>query len=217
MKNLILKLDEKTFTKDFLPLIPDGPQKIGFGTTTIPKQNYLNWVYHQLSDNQYNLWCCYTDTGEPVSFISTFDFPNLPYYTITNFKVVKKFDFYNEVTNGYLDLMNHCIEQQELKHLYSFYTFRAFGRKKNNRLWMTKSAAKNLPKYYDRYTKVVEEFIPAGQASKYDYFNKVLLRDKIYENDTAVMKWTCKDQYREILDGEQKDLIVIINKMVGMI
>ena len=206
----------KKFTVDNLAeidkVLPDVPHRLGFGTTEVTKQEYLNFTEKILRSSTHSTWGFYQN-GNLISFMAAFDFPNLPYYGVLNFKVIKKSNYFSQVKSGFFALLDHITKIKESEKRYTFYMTRAIQRNADVRKKLYDEWEKNFPDFFKRYTRTVEEVIPAGQLSQYDYYNKALLRDKVYDNDMMVMKFVCRNEFRTgILTGSQKEISLSIDK-----
>jgi hypothetical protein len=174
--------------------IDDNDQRIGFGKTKIGKEDYLKFTEKILKSNAYQTYGYFLD-NELISYISNFNFPNLPYHGFTNFKVIKKFNFYNGTDNGMWRLTVHIASLKEQENYYSFYVARTVkSAKLAERIHI--SSKRNFPQFYEKYIYTIEEFIPPKTPSKYEYFNKALLMDKVFDEEFLIYKFTCKEEYR---------------------
>ena len=193
-------------------VLPDVPHRLGFGTTEVTKQEYLNFTEKILRSSTHGTWGFYQD-GNLISFMSAFDFPNLPYYGVLNFKVIKKSNYFSQVKSGFFALLDHIIKIKESEKRYTCYMTRAIQRNADVRKKLYDEWEKNFPEFFKRYIRTIEEVIPAGQLSQFDYYNKALLRDKVYDNDMMVMKFVCRNEFRTgILTGTQKEISLSIDK-----
>lgn len=184
------------------PLIGPGPQRIGFGTTKVSREDYIDMTAKMMSLPAHTTYGCYdSNDNSLISYMTFFDFPNLPYYCAMNFKVLKKFNYYDQVKNGFIKLLDVC-ELKEQEGRYSMFLGRAVYRRVDNRKKIIKQFTLEAPRFWQRYIRTIEEYIPAGQPSKYDYFNKAILRGKVFENDFIIMRMTCKQEYRNVLPPE---------------
>ena len=177
-----------------------GPQRIGFGNTKVSRDEYLDMTAKMLSLPAHTTYGCYDDDNL-ISYMTFFDFPNLPYYGATNFKVLKKFNYYDQVKNGFIKLLDVC-DIKEKEGRYSMLLGRAVYRKVDNRKKILRQFALEAPNFWKKYIRTIEEYIPAGQASQYDYFNKAILRGKIFDNDFIIIKMTCRQEYRNVLPAD---------------
>ena len=200
--------------KEIGDALKDVPQRLGFGTTEVTKQEYLNYTEKILRSNTHQTWGFYND-NKLISFMSAFDFPNLPYYGILNFKVLRSVGYYSHVTSGYVALMKAVSESKEEQQRYTFFIARSAQRKYDIRQKLHAEHQQADPEFFKKYLRTVEEVVPAGQLSKFDYFNKALLRDKVFDNDMLIMKWTCRNEYRKnILHGEQEYISSMIDRQI---
>jgi hypothetical protein len=190
----------------------DVPHRLGFGTTEVTKKEYLNFTEKILRSNTHSTWGFYKDEIL-ISFMSSFDFPNLPYYGVLNFKVVKGTNYFSQVKSGFFALLNHITKVKEGEKRYTFYMTRAIQRNADVRKKLYNEWEKNFPEFFKKYTRTIEEVIPAGQLSQFDYYNKALLRDKVYDNDMMIMQFVCKNEFRTgILTGSQEAVSLSIDK-----
>jgi hypothetical protein len=196
-------------TIDDLPLIDklidDRPQRIGFSNTKVSREDYIDMTAKMLTLPAHITYGCYSsEDNSLISYMTFFDFPNLPYYCATNFKVLEKFNYYDQVKNGFIKLLDVC-ELKEQEGRYSMFLGRAVYRNVDNRKKIIKQFTLEAPVFWQKYIRTIEEYIPAGQPSKYDYFNKAILRGKVFDNDFIIMRMTCKQQYRTILPPELQE------------
>lgn len=196
----------KQLTINDLPLIEqsieDRPQRIGFSNTKISRADYMDMTTKMLTLPAHTTYGCYdSEDHSLISYMTFFDFPNLPYYCATNFKVLKKFNYYDQVKNGFIKLLDVC-EIKEQEGRYSMFLGRAVYRNVDNRKKIIKQFTLEAPVFWKKYIRTIEEYIPAGQTSKYDYFNKAILRGKVFDNDFIIMRMTCKQEFRNILPPE---------------
>ena len=175
-------------------LIGDAPQKIGFSDTVISNEEYFEYLDLCIVHPLHKTYAYFNDAGDLVSYITLCDFPALPYYAVINFKVVKKFNIYDQEQNG-MHQFQEVYFSKEKENRYSFYKLRGF---RSPRLMkrVTKNLVNAMPVFFDRYHRTIEEFIPAGQYSKYDPFNKLLFRGHTFNDDSVIFKFTCKQEYR---------------------
>lgn len=195
--------------------IGEEDQRIGFGTTKVSRQGYLEMTAKMLGSQTHTTYGCFDATDDSlISYMTFFDFPNLPYYCMTNFKVVKKFNYYNQSKNGFIKFLDVCnLKEEEGK--YSFYVGRAIFRNFDSRVKTIKDFAFNAPDFWKKYIRTIEEFIPAGQPSKYEYFNKAILRGKTFDNDFIILKFTCRQEFRNsILPADLQKISLIHESLV---
>lgn len=189
----------RKLSSEDLPLIVSklepGPQKYAYGHDHMPYEEYLAFTTRLLSYPGCGTWGFFED-GELVSFMTAFDFQTLPYYGLTNFKVLKKFNFYNSSKNGWTPLIEKITEVKEKEQRYTFFAGQA-ARSFNVRRKTAELSVDDSPSFWNRYMMTIEEYIPANNPSKFDFFNKAILRDKIFTSDFIVFKFTCKNIYRD--------------------
>ena len=177
-------------------LIDDKDQKIGFSNKKITKEDYIKFTSKILTSKSYDTYGFFINE-EFISFMSCVNFPNLPYYGILNFKVLKKYNFYDVTKNGFLHLKEHISNIKEKEKYYSFYVARAARDSKLSNKIINRSFSV-FSQFYKKYIVTIEELIPANHKSKFEYFNKALLMDKVFDEDFLIYKFTCKDEYRNI-------------------
>jgi len=209
-------IEIRKFTADNLEEINqallDVPHRLGFGTTEVTKKEYLNFTEKILRSNTHSTWGFYKD-GILISFMSSFDFPNLPYYGVLNFKVVKASNYFSQVKSGFFALLDHITKVKEGEKRYTFYMTRAIQRHADVRKKLYDEWEKNFSEFFKKYIRTIEEVIPAGQLSQFDYYNKALLRDKVYDNDMLVMQFVCRNEFRQgILKDTQQEVSLSIDR-----
>jgi len=192
-------------------VLPEGQHRLGFGTSSVSKQEYLNYTEKILRSQTHTTWGFFNN-ADMVSFMSSFDFPNLPYYGLLNFKVLQTSTYYSQVKSGFIDLINFISEQKEAEQRYTFFVTRAVLRRVDARKKLFDEWKNHAPDLYKKYLRTIEEVVPAGQLSKFDYFNKALLREKVFDNDMLIMKWTCRNEFRtNIMTAEQASVSASID------
>jgi hypothetical protein len=197
----------KKINLDHLPIIenmiPNTTQRVGFGGDKVSKEDYLKYTERLLASNSHTTWGLF-DNDEFISYMTSFDFPNLPYHGIINFKVLKNFNLYDTTINGYDHLMDYIAELKEKEHRYSFFTARA-ARSPKLRTKIANSTVNVRQEFWTKYIMTIEEHVPAGQPSQFEYFNKALFRDKVFTNDFLVFKFTCRNKFRSFktLNGDE--------------
>jgi hypothetical protein len=58
---------------------------------------------------------------------------------------------------------------------------------------------KNVPKFLN-YERTVEEVVPAGQRTKWSFFDNILYFGKPLDHKTMVLKFTLKQKFRNNVD-----------------
>jgi hypothetical protein len=189
-------------------LIDDRPQRIGFGNTKVSRSDYIEMTSKMLTLPAHTTYGCYDDEDHSlISYMTFFDFPNLPYYCATNFKVLKKFNYYDQVKNGFIKLLDVC-EIKEKEGRYSMFVGRSIYRNVDNRSRIFKQWTSEAPEFWKRYTRTIEEYVPAGQNSKYDYFNKAIMRNKTFDNDFVIICIACNQEYRKIFNSDLQEVFL---------
>lgn len=180
-------------------LIGTKPQKIGFSDTYISNDDYFDYLKLCLTHSLHNTYG-YIHEGEIVSFLTTCDFPGLPYYAIINFKVIKKFNTWDPGHNGLIEYQD-LFFAKEKEGRYAFYMMRAF---KNARLLnkVTARMRANMGELYNRYHLTIEDYVPAGQYSRWEPFNKILFRGHTFNDDNVIYKFSCKQDFRNNVPTE---------------
>jgi len=174
-------------------LIGSDPQKIGFSDTYISNSDYFDYMKTCIIHPLHKTYG-YFDNDELVSLITLCDFPALPYYALVNFKVVKKFNTWVPEQNGMKQFLEVYFSKEK-EERYSFFMMRGF---KNARLarHVSRQVRLSMGELWDRYHETIEEYIPAGQQSKWEPFNKILFRGHTFNDDSVLYKFTCKQEYR---------------------
>lgn len=195
-------------------LIGTEPQRVGFSHTLLPNEEYMKYLYVCLTHPAHQTYAYINDQGEFVSFISLADFGRLPYYGIVNFKVVKKFNTYNQEENG-IHQFQDVYFSKEKEDRYSFFKLRGF---RSERLMkkVTRGIVNAMPEFFDRYHRTIEEYIPAGQLSKWEAFNKMLLRGRPMKEDCVVFKFTCKQEFRTNIPSYIQEATMQMEQMKGI-
>jgi hypothetical protein len=207
----------KILTTDDLPmlktLIGTGPQKIGFSDTQITSDEYFNYLNLCLTHPLHKTYAYINEENELVSYLTLCDFPGLPYYANINFKVIKKFNTYRQNDNG-IRQFQEVYFNKEKENRYAFFKMRGL---KSIRMEekLTKGIAEAMPEFFNRYHRTIEEYIPAGQASKYEPFNKILLRGHKFNSDCVVYKYTCKQEFRNNVPEEIQQVSLQLEKFIN--
>ena len=71
-----------------------------------------------------------------------------------------------------------------------------------------------LNSFHTRYVKVIEEYIPNGQVSKYDTFKNLMFRGVAFEEDVFVTKYICKQEYRSNVPADFQENFLQLEKNI---
>lgn len=209
----IQRLTEKDYP-EIKRLIGTDPQRVGFSHTLLSNEEYMKYLYVCLTHPVHQTYAYIDDQGDLVSFVSLADFGRLPYYGIVNFKVVKKFNTYNQEENG-IHQFQEVYFNKEKENRHTFFKLRGF---RNERLMkkVTRGIVNAMPAFFDRYHRTIEEYIPAGQLSQWDAFNKMMLRNKPLNEDSVIFKFTCKQEFRINLPSYIQEATMQMETMKGI-
>jgi hypothetical protein len=125
-----------------------------------------------------------------LSFLTSTPWKSLPYYTISNFFVLKgSLKYFTLKNSGVIDLLNHVVNDMESKGYYTFYYVRAEDH------WPIKNKKrKNLGfsslwiKYKD-YVVTAEEVVESGKQSQFKTHD-MLLGNTVSELKRVVIRYT---------------------------
>lgn len=189
----------KVLTTDNWPEIESAVKKLPFHRVaqtrqTIPVEEFLRYTQNILKRANSTVYGYY-ENEELTSMISLVEFSQMPAYVIYNWRNLKPSNVYNPVKNGWSDLWNRLIEDQEKKGNYTFYMMRTtdvnrLQYKKFHNMYM-----KHSPKFLN-YERTVEEVVPANSKTKWAFFDSILYFNKTFDYETMVLKFTCRQEHR---------------------
>jgi hypothetical protein len=165
---------------------------------TVSEEEFLRYTHNILKRDTTTVYGYYRD-GELTSTISTAPISVMPSYGIYNWRNLKPDNIYNPVNNGWSSLWMHLLTEQENQSRYTFYMLRTtdinrLSYKKYHNIYM-----KNVPKFLN-YERTVEEVVPAGQRTKWSFFDSILYFGKPLDHETMVLKFTLKQKFRNNVD-----------------
>lgn len=175
---------------------------------TVSEEEFLRYTYNILKRDTTTVYGYYKDS-ELISTISTAPISVMPAYGIYNWRNLKPDNIYNPVKNGWSSLWMHLLEEQENQGRYTFYMLRTtditrLSYKKYHDIYM-----KHVPKFLN-YERTVEEVVPAGQRTKWGFFDNILYFGKSFDHETMVLKFTLKQKSRNnVLPELQQGLIML--------
>jgi hypothetical protein len=179
-------------------LLPPGDQRIGFGKTTMSQEKFIEYLHVCITFEHHETYLYYKG-DQLYSMLSCYDSAVAPWWCALNFKVFKIETLFDATQNGWVDLGDHIAKIKESQGRYSFFYVKTV---RDMSKLMKKKYAKEYTNNFsqtgigNRYINTIEEYIPAGQESKYEFFKKTLLRNQIFLQDVAISKWTCLQEFR---------------------
>ena len=181
-----------------IELLPLGDQRIGFGKTTMSREKFIEYLFVCVNFENHETYLYYKG-DQLYSMLSCYDSNVAPWWCALNFKVFKTELLFDPSQNGWIDLGDHVAKIKESQGRYTFFYVKTV--RNMSRLMKKKYATEYINNFSqdgigNRYINTIEEYIPAGQESKYEFFKKTLLRNQIFLEDVAVTKWTCLQQFR---------------------
>ena len=174
----------------------------------VSEEEFLKYTYAIFRAPNSTVYGYYNDANELSSMISVVGFSQMPAYAVYNWRNLKPTNIYDPVKNGWAALWNRLIEDQEAKKLYTFYMLRTteisrLQYKKYHNIYMT-----HVPKFLD-YERTVEEVVPAGQFTNWGFFNTILYHGKPLDYETMVLKFTCKQKFRNNVNQDLQTSLTI--------
>jgi hypothetical protein len=175
---------------------------------TVSEEEFLRYTHNILKRDTTTVYGYYRD-GELTSTISTAPISVMPSYGIYNWRNLKPDNIYNPVKNGWSSLWMHLLTEQENQSRYTFYMLRTtdinrLSYKKYHNIYM-----KNVPKFLN-YERTVEEVVPAGQRTKWSFFDSILYFGKPLDHETMVLKFTLKQKFRNNVDTALQEGLTMI-------
>jgi hypothetical protein len=199
-------------------LLPDGPQRIGFGKTTISKDKYIEYITRCIILDDHETYLMFKN-NELISMLACYNSNIAPWWCALNFKMFKEIGPFDGFESGWITMGDHIAKIKEAEGRFSFFYVKAvrkmsrFMEKKFNQEYVNKFSEDGIG---NRYIRTVEEFIPAGQKSKHDLFQKILIRSHTFVDDVAIIKWTCLQQYRSGFPEHLQEQTLQFNKHLGI-
>lgn len=173
----------------------------------ISKEEYMAYTYNSFV-SQNEIVYGYMDYDDIISITSVYNFKAVPGYLLKNFKHFQEFNLYDPVKNGTSVIMNKIIEDQEKKHLYSFWMAKTANYKRLNQERIRKKMFDiGCPKlkYYDI---TIEELVPANSRSKYRLHDEGIYFGNTINEDTCVIRCTCRQEFRNNVDNNLKNKLI---------
>jgi hypothetical protein len=195
-----MSVEIKTLTIDDWPILEklidnEDIFRIAQTKMEIPKEEYKSYTHNSFLNPKEHIYAFITD-NEIVSITTVLDFESLPGYLVKNFKHFKKSNLYNPVINGLAPTLNKIIEIQEQKGLYTFWMAKTGNYKRLNQE-RTRHLMFNVGcPILQNYEITIEEYLPKNTKSKYRFHSEGIYFGKVLTEDTCVIRYTCKQQYR---------------------
>lgn len=162
------------------------------------KDSYISYTKRLLESTDYKTWMQIKD-GKLDQYFTVFNLKTLPYYIIFNYRKIATPDkLFSRLHQQWDDLLDFIVPLQEKNNFYSFYTLRVSGRTGRKYIFdkRTSNMQEELNSFHNRYFKVIEEYISAGQASKYETFQNLIFRGWAFNEDVFITKYICKQEFR---------------------
>jgi hypothetical protein len=183
-------------------LIPPGDQRIAFGSAKMSRDRYLDYTMRCITSQNHSTYFSYNNDDvkmeHPLSMVTVLDFESQPAWAAINFKVFQGPATFNAAKNGWF-YFGEVFELKEKEGRYNFYYLKSV-RPVSQKRWVKTILDQGKDFGFDifnRYKSSIEEYIPAGQQSKFDIFKTSLFRNQIFPDDTVVMCWSCLQKFRD--------------------
>lgn len=184
--------------------------KIASGLSNMSRDAYIRYTSNLLKADEYDTWM-YTVDGKLDQYFTSYNLKTLPYYVIFNYrKIAKPTKLFSTLHQQWDEVLNFIVPRQEANNFYSFYTLRVSARTGRKYIFdkRTSNMQGKLNSFHTRYFKVIEEYIPNGQVSKYDTFKNLMFRGVAFEEDVFVTKYICKQEHRSnVPDNFQENFL----------
>jgi len=207
----ILTLDDWDTLASAIKALPF--HRIAQTRQTVTEEEFLKYTYTILKVPTSTVYGYYNDNNELSSTISTVAFSQMPAYAVYNWRNLKPTNLYDPVKNGWSALWNRLLEDHEARQLYNFYMLRTtdisrLQYKKFHNIYM-----KHSPKFLN-YERTVEEVVPPGQFTNWGFFNTILYHGKPLDYETMVLKFSCKQKFRNNVSSDlQSSLTMEYNEI----
>ena len=179
-------------------LIPEGEQRVGFGRTKISRDKFIEYIQRCILLEHHQTYLFYRE-DVLVSMMACYDSNIAPWWCALNFKVFNPTGLMDGFENGWVTMGDHIAKLKEAEGRYSFFYVKAV---RNTPRFMERKIMQEYAGKFEedgiakRYTRTIEEFIPAGQSSKNPLFEKILIRGHKFVDDVVIIQWICLQQYR---------------------
>lgn len=172
----------------------------------ISQEEYLKYTYKLLTHPLNTMYGFYKD-DILTSYICATEYPGFQEYVVNNWKSLKPQGAFDPRKNGWGELFTRMLSDMEAKGKYSFFLVKTTDVKRLQfhriqRLY--DEAAPNLL----RYERTIEEIVPAGKSSRWEYYRRALYYENVYDYETMVLRFTCKQKYRDIKNKELQEAIL---------
>jgi hypothetical protein len=150
--------------------------KIASGLSKMSRDDYIKYTSNLLKVAECETWMYIID-GELDQYFTSYNLKSLPYYVIFNYrKIAKPTKLFSTLHQQWDEVLDFIVPRQEANNFYSFYTLRVSARAGRKYIFDKRTANMQgkLNSFHTRYFKVIEEFIPNGQASQYDTFKSLV-------------------------------------------
>jgi hypothetical protein len=163
---------------------------------SIGLESYLSYTLESFQASTRDTIVGYFENNELISMTSFYNFKIMPAYLFKNFKHFKETNLYNPLTNGFAPTMNKIIELQEQQHCYTFYVVKTANHKRlNQKRLRSLMFDEGCPKLKN-YIISVEELVPGGTQSKYQFHYEGMYFKHILQEDTVVLRFTLPQEFR---------------------
>lgn len=179
--------------------IIDNTVKIASGSiSNMEKESYVAYTERLLSNPDYQTWMQFKNE-KLDQYFTVYNLKTLPYYIFFNYrKIQTPENLFGNLHKQWDDVLDFIVPIQENNNLYSFYTLRVAARSGRKIIFdrRTRNMQGILHPFHKKYTKTIEEYIPRGESSKYETFQKLMFRGSHFEEDVFITKYICKQKYR---------------------
>jgi hypothetical protein len=190
--------------------------RIASGLSKMARNAYVRYTTRLLELPEYQTWMQVKD-GKLDQYFTLYNLKTLPYYVIFNYRKIATPDkLFGLLHQQWDELLDFVVPMQEKNNFYSFYTLRVSARSGRKFIFdrRTQNMQEDLNSFHERYFKVVEEYIPNGQVSKYETFQKLMFRGLEFNEDVFVTKYICKQSARSNIPLEFQENLMQLEKNI---
>lgn len=172
---------------------------------TISVDEYLDYTYNAMKNSSTTMYGFYKD-GVLSSYMCSIKIQITPEYIVANWKNLRPTPIFNPFTNGWGDLWTKMVSDMEAEGRYSFILVKTTDVKRLQFQRVQRMYEQASP-ILTNYIRTVEEVVPAGQTSKWEYFKRTVYYDNKFDYDTLVFRFTCKQEHRRNLSKELQESV----------
>lgn len=173
----------------------------------IGQLNFLEYTQKSFKNPEETIYGYFVN-DELISITTVYDFKVVPAYLLKNFKHFLDDNLYNPVKNGMALLLNHIIDIQERKGLYTFYMAKTANPRRLNQERYRKQMFNIACPKLKNYMITVEEIVKAGEDSKYGLHKEGIYYKRKMQEDTCVIRYTCSQEFRLNADPQLSEKMI---------